>query len=94
MGGLSSGKVNIEEVKNKKCYRMIGNVTTKNNGGFIQIRVVLDKWSEIKLPFTQFKKSNFYQPKQFSYQKIKSICIVAGFENYKPDLAVSEIGFY
>ena len=42
MGGLSSRKVNIEEVKNKKRYRIAGNVTTENNGGFIQIKVTID----------------------------------------------------
>ena len=42
MGGLSFGKVNIEEVKNKKCYKMTGNVTTENNGGFIQIRMAIN----------------------------------------------------
>ena len=42
MGGLSCWKVNIEEVKNKKCYWMTGNVTTENNGGYIQIRLVID----------------------------------------------------
>ena len=35
MGGISSGKFNIEEFNNKICYRMTGNVTTENNGGFI-----------------------------------------------------------
>ena len=35
MGELSSRKVNIEEFKNKKCYGMIGSVTTENNGEFI-----------------------------------------------------------
>ena len=29
-------------MKNKKCYRMTDNVTTENNGGFIQIRVSID----------------------------------------------------
>ena len=40
MGGVSTGKFKVEKFKNKKCYRMIGNVS-KNNGGFIQIRTKL-----------------------------------------------------
>ena len=42
MGGRSSGDVEITTLKDKKCYRMTGNVTTENNGGFIQMRVALD----------------------------------------------------
>ncbi len=38
MGGLSQGRAIITEVDGQDCYRMTGNVTTENNGGFIQIR--------------------------------------------------------
>ncbi len=38
MGGLSQGKAIISNVKGHDCYHMTGNVTTENNGGFIQIR--------------------------------------------------------
>ena len=38
MGGLSQGKAIISNVKGADCYHMTGNVTTENNGGFIQIR--------------------------------------------------------
>ena len=41
MGGVSTGKFRIDEVDGIKCYRMIGDVSTKNNGGFIQIRTKL-----------------------------------------------------
>ena len=140
MGGMSSGNVNIENYNGKKCYRMRGNVTTENNGGFIQMRVkiepsipsneytgvylnvygnnlkyavhirtpytklpwqyynskfiAINDWRDIKLPFFNFKKSNFYQPKQFNYHKIKTIGIVAGFDDFTADISVSEIGFY
>tara|TARA_B100001123_G_C15067201_1_gene930124 strand:- start:321 stop:821 length:501 start_codon:yes stop_codon:yes gene_type:complete len=140
MGGKSSGKVNIDYIEGIKCYRMTGNVTTENNGGFIQMRVQIqppipsneykgiylkvfgnnlkyavhirtpytklpwqyynakflakNKWEKISLPFMNFKKSNFYQPKQFNYHKIKTIGVVAGFNNFKADISVSEIGFY
>ena len=39
MGGLSVGKLNIDKIEYKLCYRMTGNVTTANNGGFIQFRM-------------------------------------------------------
>ena len=42
MGGKSSGKAIIENYMDKLCYRMKGNVTTENNGGFIQMRVRIE----------------------------------------------------
>ena len=53
-----------------------------------------NKWTEIKAPFSEFKKSNFYQPKNLSNQKMKSIGLVAGFENFKSDICLARIGFY
>ena len=41
MGGLSTGKFIVEKVDGLICYKMTGNVSTKNNGGFIQIRAKL-----------------------------------------------------
>ena len=38
MGGLSQGKAIISNVDGVDCYHMTGNVTTENNGGFIQFR--------------------------------------------------------
>ena len=51
-------------------------------------------WSEIRAPFEQFKKSNFYQPKSIIGQNIKSVGLVAGFDDFKSDICLSEIGFY
>jgi len=41
MGGLSQGQLTLDEYKGKKCLRMRGNVTTENNGGFVQIALSL-----------------------------------------------------
>ena len=140
MGGVSTGKFTVEKVDGVMCYRMTGDVSTKNNGGFIQIRAKLNpeiyskeydgvyvkvygnkkkynlhlrtgltlapwqyysytfstskNWTEIKAPFEQFKKSNFYQPKSILGQNIKSVGLVAGFDDFKSDICLSEIGFY
>ena len=140
MGGVSTGKFIVEQVDGVSCYRMTGDVSTKNNGGFIQIRAKLNpqinskdydgvyvkvygnekqynlhlrtgltlapwqyysytfttkkKWIKIRAPFEQFKKSNFYQPKSILGQSIKSVGLVAGFEDFKSDICLSEIGFY
>lgn len=140
MGGISSGEFKIELIENIECYRMTGEVSTKNNGGFIQIRTNLkpeveskkyegmyfkvygnnnkyslhlrsdltfapwqyygysffapNKWMKIKAPLKDFKKSNFYQPKNIRGQNIKSVGLVAGFDNFRSDICLSEIGFY
>ena len=140
MGGVSTGKFVVEKIDGVMCYRMTGDVSTKNNGGFIQIRAKLspeinskeydgvyvkvygnDKnynlhlrtaltlapwqyysytfftsknWSEIRAPFKEFKKSNFYQPNNIIGQKIKSIGLVAGFDDFKSDICLGEIGFF
>ena len=119
---------------------MTGNVTTENNGGFIQIRTLINplinaskyegiyikvfgnnknyslhlrtkltiapwqyysysflaknEWLEIKAPFIDFKKSNFYQPKKLKNQKIKSLGLVAAFDNFYADICLAEIGLY
>ena len=140
MGGLSEGQATISNQANKLCDKMTGNVTTKNNGGFIQIRTLINppinsknykgiyikvfgnnknyalhlrtkntiapwqyysyiflaknEWIEIKAPFKDFKKSNFYQPKKLSNQNIKSIGLVAAFDNFYADICLAEIGLY
>ena len=40
MGGLSEGQAKVNKINNISCYQMTGNVTTENNGGFIQIRTL------------------------------------------------------
>jgi len=51
MGGVSSGKLTLDNIKDKNCIRMQGDVSTKNNGGFVQIILpLLDKNSDDK-PF-------------------------------------------
>ena len=140
MGGLSEGNAKISSIDGVPCYKMTGNVTTENNGGFIQIRTIIDpliktkdytgiylkifgnnknyslhirtpftlapwqyyshkfkaenKWLEIKAPFANFKKSNIYQPRELQNQYLKSIGLVAGFDNFFADVCLAEIGFY
>ena len=43
MGGLSSGQLTLDTYKGKKCLRMRGDVTTENNGGFVQIALSLSE---------------------------------------------------
>ena len=41
MGGLSKGNLILDNYKGRKCLRMRGDVTTENNGGFVQIALPL-----------------------------------------------------
>jgi hypothetical protein len=125
MGGLSQGNVSKDNISGKSCYRMQGNVTTENNGGFIQIvapikpimkakdfegvyikvfgnnkryflhirtPLTLAPWQYYSFSFES--SSNFYQPKTILNQKIKTIGVLAGFDNYQADICIAEIGFY
>ena len=42
MGGISTGEYNFIKIDNNDAIKITGNVSTKNNGGFIQIRRNLD----------------------------------------------------
>ena len=37
MGGVSDGQLAFDTYKNRECLRLSGNVSTENNGGFIQM---------------------------------------------------------
>lgn len=41
MGGVSSGTINLHSYKARNCLRMQGDVSTENNGGFVQIALNL-----------------------------------------------------
>jgi len=42
MGGISSGTLELSLYKGKQCLRMQGDVSTDNNGGFVQMALSLD----------------------------------------------------
>jgi len=41
MGGVSNGELTLENYKGKNCLRMRGDVSTDNNGGFVQMALDL-----------------------------------------------------
>ena len=43
MGGVSRGNAEWSQHQGKSCLRLSGNVSTKNNGGFIQVRRGIDR---------------------------------------------------
>jgi hypothetical protein len=42
MGGVSEGRLSIEEIAGRRCVRLRGKVRTENNGGFIQAALDLE----------------------------------------------------
>ena len=55
MGGVSSGKLEIGSEDGSKFYRMTGNVSTANNGGFIQFQADLSNISNTEEVFNGIK---------------------------------------
>jgi hypothetical protein len=43
MGGQSQGQLTLDTYKERDCLRMRGDVTTENNGGFVQITLPLSE---------------------------------------------------
>lgn len=53
MGGVSSGKVEFISINNSLHARMTGNVSTKNKGGFIQVRRKLENLNLVGSKFIE-----------------------------------------
>ena len=138
MGGVSQGKLAFMNENGENFYRMTGNVSTENNGGFIQFATGIEKidknfegiklrvrgnnenyqlhlrtkytpapwqyysaefnvtneWKEVIIPFTTFRKSNFYQPGKFKSSNIKSIGIVAIGKDFEAEIDLGRIELY
>tara|TARA_Y100000996_G_C22530411_1_gene646228 strand:- start:833 stop:1447 length:615 start_codon:yes stop_codon:yes gene_type:complete len=140
MGGVSEGNLEINKSKDITYYKMTGNVSTLNNGGFIQFRTVLKNhpknklfdgvrikvrgnnekyaihirtkylflpwqyyeasfmatkdWDIIEIPFSQFNKSNFYQPSDVSSTDIKTIGVVAIGRDFQAEIDLAFIELY
>ena len=43
MGGLSTGNLTVDNYKGQDCLHMRGNVSTENNGGFVQMALSLSE---------------------------------------------------
>ena len=140
MGGLSEGSLEVKKEGNDYFYRMTGELSLENNGGFIQFRTKIknhpsdksfkgvrlrvrgnnheyvvhlrtkylllpwqyyesafqatDQWTTVELPFTSFKKSNFYQPANVVSQDIKTIGIVAIGKKFSAQIDLASIELY
>jgi hypothetical protein len=139
MGGVSTGSVEFFQEDHGNYARMTGNVSTANNGGFIQIRrdlsappprgavglrlivrgndqryfvhlrtsrtvlpwqyyqagfTVTREWSEVRLPFTDFKPSGWLLGETPDPETLKSVGVVAFGRDHEAEIDVLEVGFY
>ncbi len=46
MGGISRGTLTVDTYKGKNCLRMRGDVSTENNGGFVQMSLPMSEHGE------------------------------------------------
>ncbi len=88
MGGLSKGKLSELKEEEISFYRLEGDVSTANNGGFIQFR------TNINLPFSEFKKSRRLLPSKVNSSRIKSIGLVAYGKDFEAELDLASIELY
>ena len=97
MGGVSQGKAFFGKSGSDNFVRIEGNVSTDNNGGFIQIRHSLTKSLDDdirgKLKLEAFQPSSSFLRKTIKSSSIKSIGIVAYGRDHQAKIDVSEISF-
>ena len=139
MGGISSGELKFNSERGETYARMTGNVSTENNGGFIQFRMkisnplpekarglrvvvrgndqryfihlrtrgtflpwqyyqlgfeVSKKWTEVLLPFKDFKASSALLKKTPYPEGLRSIGVVAFGRDHKAAVEVLEVSYF
>lgn len=139
MGGVSSGQAEFRQDGTQSFARLSGQVSTANNGGFLQIRTdlpdaapvgatgvrlivrglnppyfvhlrtsgtilpwqyyqagfpVTDAWTEVRLPFSGFKRSGPMLRAVPRANALTSIGIVAFGRDHQAQIDVAEVGFY
>ncbi len=87
MGGVSSGKVNFKKYDNYFVAHLSGNVSTENNGGFIQIRRNL---KEINLDGANFIKIIAKGNNQKYFVHIRTTRTVLPWQYYQSSFDVSK----
>mgnify|MGYP005686537289 FL=1 len=55
---------------------------------------VSEEWSIIEIPFSDFKKSNFYMPRKMNQSTIKSIAFAAYGKDFEAQLDIALLEFY
>jgi len=139
MGGVSTGRMAILSEMGAPYARLSGDVSTANNGGFIQMRRELPanaaewatgvrlivrgngeryfvhlrtttaqapwhyyqggfevgrNWTEVRVPFAEFRPSHGSLPDQVSSETLTSLAIVAYGRDHGARIDLREVGFY
>jgi|TARA_B110000459_G_C16490171_1_gene438446 hypothetical protein len=55
---------------------------------------VTEEWSVIEIPFSDFKKSNFYMPRKMNQSTIRSIAFAAYGKDFEAQLDIALLEFY
>lgn len=87
MGGVSSGQVDYLKLNNETQAYISGNVSTKNNGGFIQIRRSL---KDINLRNTKSIKINVSGNNQKYFLHLRTTGTLLPWQYYQLDFNVQE----
>ena len=109
-GGFIQFRTKIENHPKGKSFRGVRlRVRGNNNEYTVHIRTkylflpwqyyesafqATDTWTTVELPFTTFRKSNFYQPSYVSSQDIKTIGIVAIGREFVAEIDLASIELY
>ena len=87
MGGVSSGQVDYLKFNNETQAYISGNVSTKNNGGFIQIRRSL---KDVTLKNTKLIKINASGNNQKYFLHLRTTGTLLPWQYYQLDFNVQE----
>ena len=87
MGGVSSGRVNYLKSNNENQAYISGNVSTKNNGGFIQIRRSL---KDVTLKRTKSIKINASGNNQKYFLHLRTTGTLLPWQYYQIDFNVQK----
>ena len=53
-----------------------------------------EQWTTIEIPFTEFKKSNFYMSKNINTSKIQTVALAAYGKDFEAMLDIAHLEFY
>ena len=108
-GGFIQVRKNLKNLKNQSFKGIKINSRGNDKEYFIHIRTkftllpwqyyqgkfsVNSEWQEIKINFSEFKRSGLLLPKNVKAQHILSVALVAFGKKHRVNLDVSEIAFY
>lgn len=90
MGGVSEGRLTIDEVDGRPCIRLRGRVRLENRGGFVQAALDLNREAEVD--FSRFEPHRIRAPLDVS--QLERIGLVAIGRAFSADLCIGHLALY